>query len=109
MGGFSPGFYSSSLSTIPFSAELASEEGGNCNRVTFGAESSRSRSHVTTTNLSPPHPVGLPSYCLVLPHLRHRVSGTSTYKLEGYSIGQIPGMIRDDKGEQKSDDEDLGE
>ena len=27
-----------------------SEERGNCNNVTFGAESSQSRSHMTTTN-----------------------------------------------------------
>ena len=38
------------LQQISRSAELASEEGGNCNNVTLGAESSQSGSHVTTTN-----------------------------------------------------------
>ena len=38
-------------------------------------------------------------------HLRHRVGGTSTY---GYSVGRVPGIVRDDEGEQESDDEDLG-
>ena len=44
----------------------------------------------------------------VLPHLHYRIGGTSTYKLKGYSIGRVLGMIRDDKGEQESDDKDLG-
>ena len=42
----------------------------------------------------------------VPPHLRHRVGGTSTY---GYSVGRVPGIVRDDEGEQESDDKDLGE
>ena len=68
LGGFSPGFHSRfpfkvpiqdshsrffskfSFNKIPRSAELASKEGGNCNNVTFGAKSSQSRNHVTTTN-----------------------------------------------------------
>ena len=37
----------------------------------------------------------------VPPHLRHRVGGTSTYKSEGYSVGRVSGMIRDDEGEQR--------
>ena len=44
---------------------------------------------------------------LVPPHLRHRVGGTSIYKSEGYSVGRVSGMIRNDKGEQKSDHKDL--
>ena len=43
-------FFEVLLQQIPRSTELASEEGGNCNNVIFGAESSQSRSHVTTTN-----------------------------------------------------------
>ena len=45
---------------------------------------------------------------LVPPHLRHRVGGTSTYKSEGYSVRCVFGMIRDYKGEQESDDKNLG-
>ena len=41
----------------------------------------------------------------VFPHLGHKVGGTSTY---GYSVGRIPGIVRDDEGEQETDDEDLG-
>ena len=48
--GFLSGSHSSSLSTIPRSAELLSKERGNYNKVTFGAESSQSRSYVTTIN-----------------------------------------------------------
>ena len=47
LGGFSPSSHSS-LQQLPCSTELASEEGGNCNNVTLGAESSRIGSHVTT-------------------------------------------------------------
>ena len=59
LGGFSPGFHSRFPFQVPFevplqqilrSAKLASKKGGNCNNVIFGAESSQSRSHVTTTN-----------------------------------------------------------
>ena len=46
LGGFSPGSHSS-LQRLPRSTELASEEGGNCNNMTLGAEGSRSGSHVT--------------------------------------------------------------
>ena len=54
--GFPPQFLSSGWevfhqnfpSTIPCSTELASKKEGNCNNVTFGAESSQSGSHVTT-------------------------------------------------------------
>ena len=42
-------------------------------------------------------------------HLRYRISDMSTYKSEGYSIGRVSGMIRDDKREEESDDKDLGE
>ena len=42
------------------------------------------------------------------PYLRHRVDGMSTYKSEGYSVGRILGMIRDDEEKQESDDKDLG-
>ena len=45
---------------------------------------------------------------LVPPHLCHRIGGTSIYKSEGYFIGRVLGMIRDDKEKQESDDEDLG-
>ena len=45
---------------------------------------------------------------LVPLHLRYRVGGTSTYKSEGYSIGRVLGMIRDDEGEQENEDRDLG-
>ena len=31
--------------------------------------------------------------CSVLLHLRHRVGDTSTYKLEGYFVGYVSGMI----------------
>ena len=99
LGGFSPGSHSSSPSTISRSAELASEEGGNCNNVTFGAESSRSRSHVTTTNhdftssgltsitaLGSSSSTPLSRRRSVPPHLRHWVGGTSIYKSEGYSV-----------------------
>ena len=41
---------------------------------------------------------------LVPPHLRHRVGGTSTY---GYFVGRVPGIVQDNKREQKTDDEDL--
>ena len=44
---------------------------------------------------------------LVPPHLRHRIGDRSTYKSEGYSVRRILDMIRNDKGEQKSDDKDL--
>ena len=50
----------------------------------------------------------LSKWRLVLLYLCHKVGGISTYKLEGYLFGRISGMIRDDKGEQKSDDKDLG-
>ena len=32
----------------------------------------------------------------ILPHLCHKIGGTSTY---GYSVERIPGIVRDDKGE----------
>ena len=41
----------------------------------------------------------------VPPHLRHKIGSTSTY---GYSVGRVPGIVRDDEGEQESDDKDLG-
>ena len=81
--------------------------------VTFGVEVMW---QLPTT--ASPHPIWLPSWHSVLPsstplskrrsvppHLRHRVGGTSTY---GYSVGRIPGIVRDNEGEQESDDEDLG-
>ena len=43
-------FFEVTLQQIPRSAELASEKEGNCNNVTFGAENSQSKNHVTTTN-----------------------------------------------------------
>ena len=95
--------------------------------MTFGAESSRSRSHVTTTKhnfsssgltsitafgsitvLGSSSSTPLSRRRLVPLHLYHRVGGTSTYKLEGYSVGRVSGMIQDDKGEKESDDKDLG-
>ena len=82
-----------------------------CNNVTFGAKSSQSRSHVTTiiqdftlvsltfidpqVLLKPRHWVG----GMVPLQLRHWAGGTSTYKSEGYSVGRVLGMIRDDEGE----------
>ena len=45
---------------------------------------------------------------LISPYLCQRIGGTSTYKLEGYSVRRVSGMIRDDKGEQESEDKDLG-
>ena len=54
------------------------------NNVSFGVESSRSRSHVTTINhnfIS----FGLTSIT-ALGYLRHRVGGTFIYKSEGYSV-----------------------
>ena len=57
--GFSPGFHSRFPFRVPFKVplqqiscltELISKERGNCNNVTLGAESSRSGSHMTTTN-----------------------------------------------------------
>ena len=56
-----------------------------------------------------PYLVWLLSPHSVSPHLRHRVGGISTYKSEEYSVECVLGMIQDDKGEQKSDDKDLGE
>ena len=63
-----------------------------CNNVTFGAESSRSRSHVTTTNhdftssgltsitaLDSFSSTPLSRRRLIPPHLRHGVGVTSTY------------------------------
>ena len=44
---------------------------------------------------------------LVPPHLRHRVDGMSTYKLEGYSVRRISGMIQDDERKWESDNKDL--
>ena len=119
--GFSSGSHFP-LQRFPRSAELASKEGGNCNNVTFGAKSSWSRSHVTTTNhdftLS-----GLTCYVIttnhdftssnstfitalgsfsstplskrrsIPPHLCHRINGTSTYKIEEYSVGRVSDMI----------------
>ena len=41
---------------------------------------------------------------LVPPHLHYRVGATSTYE---YSVGRVPGIGRNDKGEQESDDKDL--
>ena len=55
-----------------------------------------------------PYPVWLPSVRSIPSYLCQRIGGTSIYKLEGYSVGRISGMIQDDEGEQKSDDEDLG-
>ena len=40
--------------------------------------------------------------------LCYRVGNMSIYKSEGYSIRRILGMIQNDKGEQESDDKDLG-
>ena len=122
LGGFSPGshsrfpfqvFFKVPLQQIPRLAELASEKGGNCNNVTFGAESSRSIGHVTTiiqdftlvnltsinprVLLKPRHWVG----STVPFHLHHWAGGTSTYKSEGYSVARVSGMKRDDKGEQE--------
>ena len=104
--GFSPGSYLKFpfkvlilgfLFQVPFevplqqilrSAELAFEEGGNCNNVTFRAESSRSISYVTTTNhdltssgltsitaLSSFSSTSLSRRRSVPLHLRHRVGG----------------------------------
>ena len=50
LGGFSPAFHPISPLTISRSAKLVSKEGGNCNNVTFEAESFRSKSHMTTIN-----------------------------------------------------------
>ena len=61
------------LQQIPRSAELASEERGNFNNLTFGTESSRSRSYVTTTNHNFTSS-GLTSIT-TLGHLRYWVGG----------------------------------
>ena len=91
------------------------------NNVTFGAESFRSRSHVTTTNhnftsfgltsimvLDSSSSILLTRRRLVPPHLYHKVESMFTYKSKGYSVGCVSGMIRDNKGKQENDDEDLG-
>ena len=83
-----------------------------CTNMTFGVESSRSRSYVTTTNhdftssgLTSITVLGSFSSTLlsrrrsVLLHLCHRVGDMSTYKLERYSVGRVLGMIQNDKGE----------
>ena len=67
LGSFSLGFYF--FLTISCSTKLASKEGGNCNNMTFGAESLQSRSYLTTiiqnfilvnlTFIITPHPVQL--------------------------------------------------
>ena len=101
--------------------ELTSEERGNCNNVSFEAESSQSRSHVTIINhdftlsdltfittLNFFSSTPLSRRCLVPLHLCHRVGVTSTYKSEGYSVRHVSGMIQNDKGEQKCDDKNLG-
>ena len=95
--GFLPSSHSSS--TIPRLAELTSEEGGNCNNISFGAESSQSGSYMTITNynltlsgltsittLGSFPSLSLSRQHLVLPRLRHKVNDTSTYKLKGYSV-----------------------
>ena len=92
-----------------------------CNNVTFGVESFGSRSHVTTTNysftssslisimiLDSSSSTPLSIQHLVPLHLRHKVGGTSIYKLEGYSIECILDIIQDEKGEHESNDKDLG-
>ena len=75
LGGFSPGSHSS-LQRLSRSAELASEEGGNCNNVTLGAgaESSRSGSHVTTIIQTSPWSAWPPPQRLTQPgsHLEPR-------------------------------------
>ena len=48
LGSFASGSHSS-FQWLSCSAEFALEKKGNCNNITFGAESSQSRSHVTTT------------------------------------------------------------
>ena len=48
---------------------------------------------LTTTSS---YPVCLPSRCSVLPYLYHSVGGTSTYKLEEYSVKHVSGIIWDD-------------
>ena len=58
--------------------------------------------------LSPSSSTPLSRRRSVPPYLHHRVGGTSTYKSKGYFVRYISGMIRDDKGEQESDDKDLG-
>ena len=115
LGGFSPGSHSSYPSTIPRSAEFASEEGGNCNNVTFRAESSQSRSHMTTTNhnltpssltsitaLGSSSSTPLSRWRSVPPHLPQ--SRRYVYLQVGRLFrcnGCVSGMIRTDKGEQR--------
>ena len=93
LGGFSPSSHSSS--TIPYSAELASKEGSNCNNVTFGAMISRSGSHMTTiiqdftlvalTSTITSHPVGLLLRVAVLSHLTY----PTTYALDSSLSTQL--------------------
>ena len=73
---FLPGSHFSLM--IPRSAELTFKKRGNCNNVTFGAESSQSGSYITTiiynftlinlTSTTTPHLVGLSFGASVLSH-----------------------------------------
>ena len=97
LGGFSPG--SHFFSTIPCSTELAFEEGGNCNNVTLGTESSQSGSHVTIiiqnftlvslTSTTIPHLVGLSFRATILSHSTH----STTYALNSSPSTQLESIF----------------
>ena len=90
-------------STFPHSAELTSEKRGICNNVTLGAkaESSWSRSHVTTiiqnftlvnlTSTAMPHPAGLLFKTMVLSHLTHLTTYLTPHCLHSRNL--FPALV----------------
>ena len=92
---------SHSVSTIPYSTELASKKGGNCKHVTLRAkvESSQSESHMITiikdstlvilTSTVMLHPVRLPLRAAVLSHPIH----LTTYVLDSSLSMQLKSIF----------------
>ena len=68
--------------------EVDSDE---CNNITFGKESSRSRSHMTTTNCNFT-PFGLTSITVL---------GFSSFTPQSRRYRRVSGIIRDKEGEQR--------